>query len=201
MSSSEFLIHIEKYVRDILSGEEIKKRAFHSINHTIEVVMKCEELASYYNVSPADSTALIAAAWFHDTGYLNGSANHEIESAKIALNFLKSFLLNSDYLKSIEDLILATTLPSKPVTLLEEIICDADLHHLGSIDYKKWSLLLRQELERFNGITFLNSEWARQNISFFETHHYFTPHAQKLWSKQKQQNLSQLYLIATNVHS
>lgn len=188
MYSSDFISEVEKYVKLLLKENLRKEMVFHNIDHTVNVVEQCRILGSHYKLSGTDKTVLLTAAWFHDTGYCNGNISHEEQSVKIAFDFLNGWHVTPLYLSIVENLIMTTKLPAKPLTLLEEILCDADMHHLGSPDYGTWCLLLKKELEFLRGTKILASEWAKQNKSFFISHHYFTEIAKTLWENQKQEN-------------
>ncbi len=192
MHASPVLSEVEKHVKNLLNTEELRKRPFHNFNHTLHVVQKCDELATYYKVSAEDKTSLLTAAWFHDTGYLFGNINHEDVSTKIASDLLNNINANTEYIMQVQALILATKLPAKPTNLLQEILCDADLHHLASEDYQQWSNRLRQEMELMTGNSIDATTWTRENISFFEGHRYFTGYAITFWEAQKQLNLQVL---------
>lgn len=192
MHSSPVLSEIEKYVTNLLNIKELQKRPFHNFNHTLHVVHKCDELATYYKVSIADREVLLTAAWFHDTGYLLGNMNHEEESTHIASEFLNRTNANPKFIERVHALILATKLPAKPNTLLQEILCDADLHHLASKDYLQWSNRLRQEVQLLTGNSIDEIAWLKENISFFKSHRYFTEYAIAFWENQKQLNLQDM---------
>ncbi len=192
MRSSPVLSEVEKHVKNLLNADELKKRPFHNFNHTLHVVQKCDELATYYEVSTEDSEALLTAAWFHDTGYLYGNINHEEGSVKIASSFLNSINADLEFIKQVHALILATKLPAKPITLLQKILCDADLHHLASEDYLQWSNRLRKEGQLISGNSIDGVAWIMENISFFRGHHYFTEYAITFWENQKQMNLQEM---------
>jgi predicted metal-dependent HD superfamily phosphohydrolase len=191
MASSQLLIQVEKYIKDLLSIE-LQGRPYHNFNHTAQVAKKCDELASYYGLSELDREALLTAAWFHDTGYLHGGMNHEEESTKIALNFLNELNISVEFIMKVNTLILATKLPARPTTFLQEILCDADLYHLASADYSKWSDRLRQEIQIQRGSPIAEKAWIQENITFYKTHHYFTEYANTFWESQKQLNFQTL---------
>jgi HD superfamily phosphodiesterase len=78
----------EQYVVSIFSDKIGKDLSYHSFEHTREVVINCELIAGNYELSDADYTALILAAWFHDTGYsVPGRKVHEEESQRMLRNF------------------------------------------------------------------------------------------------------------------
>lgn len=189
---SELLTQVETYVRELLGSQLPATRTFHTVDHTVGVVRACQTLASHYGFPGPAMEVLLTAAWFHDTGYVRGGANHEQESVKIAVRFLQDFNLSPEFYFKIEGLINATKISVGPVGLLEEILCDADLSHLGSTDYETWSLLLKKEFELITGKPMTLKAWNKQNIFFFKNHVYYTGYAREHWEPVKQINLSRL---------
>jgi predicted metal-dependent HD superfamily phosphohydrolase len=190
--SSELLTTVEAHVRELLGSQLPATRTFHSVNHTVNVVRACSTLASHYKLPEPSVEVLLTAAWFHDTGYIHGGRNHEQESVKIAVSFLRDFNLPPEFYFKIEGLINATRITARPTGLLEEILCDADLSHLGSTDYETWSLLLKKEFELITEKPMSMRAWNQQNIFFFKSHVYYTLYAREHWEPVKQFNLSQL---------
>ncbi|MVM31485.1 HD domain-containing protein [Spirosoma sp. HMF4905] len=177
--------YFEKHVRPELT--------FHNLTHTQEVVQATDQIARHYQLSEADYLAVMAAAWFHDTGYLDGSPEgHEERSADIAAKFLQHQDQPAALIKSVKHCIRATKVPQAPQNLLEEIICDADLFHLGSDDYNSRQKQLRKELEKVSGTDISGSDWRQQNIDLLSTHKYFTVYAQTLLNKSQADNLRRL---------
>jgi HD superfamily phosphodiesterase len=58
---------------------------YHDCSHTLEVVSAVKELSIAEKLSPLESE--MVATWFHDTGYIKGSENHENESVCIVSDF------------------------------------------------------------------------------------------------------------------
>jgi predicted metal-dependent HD superfamily phosphohydrolase len=185
----ELLRQAENFVTRFLAENLPPTRFFHNIDHTRQVVEQSLFLASHYSIPEVDLNALSIAAWFHDIGYCKGNIEHEEESVNIALVFLRGYDLTPKFRSDVQSLIMATKLPSKPATLIQKILCDADMCHLGAADYEIRSLLLKKELEATKCRTISDSDWVRQNIFFFRSHHYFTDVAKQLWKRQKQNNL------------
>lgn len=71
-------------------------------------------------------------------------------------------------------------------------MCDADLYHLGTDDFKKMNQALRQEQEAYNNKEFSKKEWRQRNIEFLESHQYFTDYCQRRLEPQKQEWIRQL---------
>ena len=67
----------QDFVFNLFKDKLSKVYTYHNLNHTIGVVKAVNILCEKENVSPADTEILSLAAWFHDTGYINGCTNHE----------------------------------------------------------------------------------------------------------------------------
>jgi len=87
-------------------------------------------------------------------------------------------------------------LPQTPHTLIEQIICDADLFHLGTSDFKEKNKLLREELNDFGNMELSKKDWRKKNIEFLLKHTYFTSYA-----KEHLDPLKQVYLQELNKKS
>lgn len=188
----ELFKQAENHVRILLEENLPQASFFHNIDHTVQVVEQCQLLASYTILPEIDTHTLLISAWFHDTGYSKGSDNHEEESVRIAFDFLTKRNVTSEFLAKVQKLILSTKVTARTSSLAEEIIRDADMHHLGSPHYETWSRRLKKELEHLHGIKKSDIEWTKQNIAFFKSHHYHTRIAKTLWERQKQKNLFRL---------
>ena len=116
--------------------------------------------------------ALTAAA-LHDSGFTMGNDIHEIRSCEIARQILPSYDYTTQEIKTIEGMILATTIPHNPENLSEQVICDADLDYLGRIDFTVRAEKLFQEL-KLQGIVTDRTAWNNIQVKFLRQHKYFT---------------------------
>ncbi len=183
----------EQYVVNLFSQKIGKDFIFHSFNHTREVVLHTELIAGNYELSEEDHTALILAAWFHDTGYSAGlKKKHEEESQKIASDFLLKHNAPQSLIDKVKGCIIATRMPQSPSNLIEQIICDADLFHLGTKDFKEKNKMLRQEINSFEEEKIGKKEWANLNIEFLDRHRYFTEYAREMLEPVKRSHLREL---------
>ena len=83
----------------------------------------------------------------------------------------------------------------------QEIICDADLHHLGMPDMVKKSELLRRELDS-KGIKKTNEvEWLKISFDFINNHNFFTASAEKVYGPQKKINQKKIEEKLKSIHS
>ena len=162
---------------------------FHDYNHTKETVVAGWEIAEGMQVSADELETVLLACWLHDLGLLHARDNHEVISAEIAKNFLAKHGVSREKIKDVNVCILATKIPQRPATMLEKIVCDADISHLGKDSYFKKNALLRREFELNRRETYSDMEWWLLNKDFFQKHRYFTSYALKRYNPQKILNL------------
>jgi predicted metal-dependent HD superfamily phosphohydrolase len=196
MTENQFqvLAAAQNYATDLYQTKVSKSIHFHTLQHTQEVLAASEKMAEYYQLADEDRFSLSLAAWFHDTGYSGGTAKgHEELSVELALKFLNEHQIGQPVIDKVKGCINATRIPQTPNSLIEQIICDADLFHLGTGDFKEKNRLLREELNDFGGNNLSKKDWRRLNIDFLEKHNYFTSYA-----KENLQPLKTVYLDELN---
>jgi predicted metal-dependent HD superfamily phosphohydrolase len=163
---------------------------YHDLTHTQQVVDAAEQIAAHYRLQEQDQMVVMVAAWFHDTGYLLGSfREHEDKGAELARAFMKEQQVPEPIQQQVAGCIMATKMPQNPHNLLEEIVCDADLFHLGSKHYKERSKAMRQEAEATLGKDISSGAWAGTSLVFLENHQYFTDYCRVLLKQQKEDNI------------
>ena len=156
-----------------LENELDSRLGYHNITHTLDVLEQAEVLAEQEKVTDKHDLLLLKiAAVFHDSGFLFVYKNHEEKSCEIASESLRNVFSEED-IKKVFGMIMATKIPQTPNTLLEQIICDADLDYLGRNDFEPISRNLYKEFLTFKIIP-EDIIWDHIQIKFFESHHYFT---------------------------
>lgn len=180
---------VSTYVTLFLSENLSDELIFHNINHTYEVVAAAKEIGSQCRLSEDEMSVLEVAAWFHDCGYANTYIGHEDESKKIASDFLEFFGCDKNLINSVLNCIEATKYPPRPSSLVEKILCDADLYHLTRANYQEYEKALRQEFETFLKMSYSNEDWRILNCRFLAGHSYCTDYGQKVLSHLKEINV------------
>ena len=166
---------------------------YHNLDHTLNVVSKAAAIARHYELGDGDFFIVVTAAWFHDTGYLNGPAkDHELRSAAVAESFLQGKGFDAEGISKVRNCILATRLPQQPATRLEQIVCDADLFHFGTGDFKELNKKMKKEAEMHYGRKIEKEEWRTGTLKLLEAHHFHTDYAQSLLNKTKEQNVNSI---------
>lgn len=192
MNFHQLLEEVKQYVLSYFEAHHDPELTYHNLKHSKEVVTTATRLANHYQLNDQDFFIVITAAWFHDTGYFTDRANHELKSADLAGNFLKERQVEKNIIDQVKACIQATCMPQKPTGLLQEILCDADLFHLGTDDFTENSKRLRKELETVKHLNLDKQQWREKNIEFMEAHHYFTDYARLLLNDEKAKNLHKL---------
>src|SRR5579875_1099859 len=125
-----------EYVTNIFTHNVKPEFVFHNLEHTEDVVEACSKMADHYELNEEDRLVLLLAAWFHDTGYSQGTAaGHEEESIRHATQFLTQNDADAALIQRVSSCIAATRMPQSPVNLVEKILFDADLFHLATDDF------------------------------------------------------------------
>jgi len=180
---------LEQEIIEMLRTKIPSDVPYHNVEHTKDVCAAAERLGRLESVNEHDLLLLKTAALFHDTGYVVARSEHEERSCEIARERLSAENVLADEIEQVCKLILATRVPQRPATHLEEILCDADLDYLGRDDFQEISDKVFAEFQTF-GVVHDRQEWQQLQVKFFETHHYFTPSAIRLRQQKKEENLS-----------
>ena len=158
----------------------------------MDVLIGVEVIATAENVTDEEDMLLLrTAALFHDMGQIVQSKGHENISCDYAREILPRYCYSQEQIDKICTLIMATQLPPKPSTLLECIMCDADLDYLGRSDFIPVSDTLYDELHVQNIVTDKNT-WNKQQIKFISNHTYFTNFAKNNREVNKQKQIKRL---------
>ncbi len=192
VEKSLILTTVETHARQYIPERVPERYVYHDLQHTLNVVNSSREIAGYYPLSEEERESLEIAAWFHDIGYDEGPEGHEARSAAQARSFLSEREFPEERIQRIEACILATKMPTQPQSLLEEILCDADLNHLGKKSYWERCSRVRQELVTVRNIVMSDAEWVDFELKFLHQHHFYTAAAKALYSKRKQKHIQQL---------
>lgn len=193
MDSQSLLQETERFVTHFFATRISPAFLFHNIDHTKDVVKAATFLADYYQIPADDRQVVLLAAWFHDTGYSSGSArSHEKISKEVAADFLQQHQVDAATIEKVGNCIMATQWPQCPVNLTEQILCDADLFHLGTDAFEEKNKQLRKELNTLFDKKLSKKEWREKNIVFLQQHRYFTDYGRKNLQPVKQQHLQEL---------
>ena len=139
---------LDQYIRELFRDELPGRIKYHNADHTLHqtkgVVAVANHLAILENISENDRELLVAAAYFHDTGYIREYDKNEPIAARMAGRILKLIGYEPDEIQKVQEMILSTDLEVEPKNRIERILCDADLDNLGREDFLELDDKLRE---------------------------------------------------------
>ncbi|TWR29195.1 phosphohydrolase [Mucilaginibacter pallidiroseus] len=194
MNYNQLLKQVKEYVNAYYKNHNDDRLVYHCKDHTEDVVKASVKIGNHYQLNDHDFFVVQAAAWFHDLGYMIDVNDHETESSKLAETFLKQHGVEEPVINDVKDCIMATRMPQQPKNLLQSILCDADLFHLGTDDFAKKDKRLFKEFKLLQSIDLTKNEWRRKSIQFLQSHRYHTDYCQVLLNSGKEANIKALQL-------
>ncbi len=184
--------HAKRHALERLEQELPPGLYYHNMLHTTDDVLPAVlRLAEGEGVQGEALEMLLTAACFHDLGFIETRAGHEMVSARFAAQVLPGFGYSEEHLQIVQSIIMATVVPQNPRSLLEQIMADADLDVLGRDDFMSSNNNLRRELAFF-GQEFSDEEWYSSQLEFVEAHTYFTGAARSLRDAGQAKNIAEL---------
>lgn len=181
-----------KHCSNLLQNGTCKNLPFHNLVHTQEVIDKVSLISNTMGIQPKEADFIVIAACFHDTGYSETFKDHEEASKRLATQYLVKTNYTNAEIDKVCSYIEATKMPQNPQDIYAEVLCDADLFHLGTTDFWYRNLLLRKEWELFYDIKISDKEWQLRNVKFLEKHQFKTSYGKEVLEKGKQENLNKL---------
>jgi len=185
----------EDYILARLRNELDPNLTYHSVSHTLDVLDSAVRLATMEGLSEEELLMLKTACLYHDSGMLRTYRGHEEASADICKETLPGFGYSAMHIEVITNMILTTKLPQCAMSLLDKILCDADLDYLGRPDCFMIAHRLKYEWEVLGINKMSLFDWYQIQKDFLTNHRYFTGSAIKLRQSGKQENLSQVEVI------
>jgi predicted metal-dependent HD superfamily phosphohydrolase len=192
MNYLEMAAKVQQHLLSFFNAQNDDSLVYHNLDHTQSVVKAATRIANHYQLDERDYFIVITAAWFHDSGYFLDYYNHEEKGIELARTFLQSQHVDEEIISKVSQCIQATKMPQRAEQRLEEIVCDADLFHLGTDEFPEKNRLMRQEAQMKKGIRIDKATWRNGTIKLLETHHYFTDFCQLLLNDTKNENLQRL---------
>jgi HD superfamily phosphodiesterase len=188
----------KQFILAKLRAELSDRLKYHGLHHTLDVLKMASELCESEGVGEHDRVLVKTAALFHDAGFVkNKHAGHEDEGCALVRENLPGFGYNPADIECICGMIMATKIPQSPNSLLEQILCDADLDYLGREDFFAIGETLFEELHDYKLIGD-EQTWNRLQVSFLNAHRFHTQTNKTLREPVKRRYLEDLQdLVAT----
>jgi predicted metal-dependent HD superfamily phosphohydrolase len=192
MSRNTLIHKARAHVEALLKAAKPEWVTYHNFEHAKAVAKASKIIGTACRLSPEDLEGAILAAWFHDAGYVEAIESHEEKSVEIATSFLRENGYPETKIARVAGCIRATKMPQNPKTLMEKVLCDADISHLASKDFPEVSELIRLEIEHHMGRKLGEAEWLTMNIVFVAGHQYHTDYARSKYAPQHAANVAAL---------
>ena len=187
-----------RYVLQRLERELPVNLFFHGIHHTRDDVLPAaERLAGLEGIAGEELLLLRTAALYHDIGYIVQYNKNEPIGVRIAAETLPGFGYSKGQVERVGRIIMPTQLQSvdnkliqipDPKDILQLLICDADLDHLGKEDFFAKGENLRREWIEY-GMPYTPQEWVKVQYDFQLWNSYFTAAAKRLRDEGKKKNI------------
>ena len=185
---NNILSKVKAFIGKTFQQKGSEESCYHNFTHTAEVVKAADEIATAIGIADEEREVLLIASWFHDIGHIETCEGHEDIGIEIAKKFLGEAGYSEDKITKVVSLINSTRMPRNPKNLLEEIICDADLYHLGTNEFEQKTKLYKNELESLVGHNIPEKDWLKNNVRFLEEHQFYTDYAKQRFETQKNIN-------------
>lgn len=190
MPQSSLIARARAYTSKLL--EYCHNYPFHNPEHTTSVFDRATYLALIEGIADEDLEDLQIACLFHDTGFTRQYPKNEYLGALIARKWLEETGHPEHRIQKIEEIIMATVLFSKPNTILEGIIQDADLDNIGTKDSFTFSQNLLKELRSIAGTEVSDCTYWQFTYRVHANFHFYTKTARHEREKQLARNVKHL---------
>ncbi len=185
------ILDVEEFVMEKLAKELPEDLFFHNTKHTSHVYTQVELLGRGEKVSEEDLLMLRTAALLHDMGYIDTMDDHETRSVEYAREILPLYHYNEEQIEQVCKLIMATSIPPDPQNILEQILCDANLDHIGRVDFLIQSDKLFQEYRMRHKVK-SKKDWNQYQVNLLESHEFYTNIARKMREISKEQQIENI---------
>jgi len=186
----------EKFIRDLFKKKGRKNLTYHNIAHTEYVAKQAKFIGKKSGLSDEALSIVIVAAWFHDSGFIVSSRDHEEESKKIAREFLTSKEVSEDFMNSVDFCIEATKMPQNPADdLLAQVVCDADMSYLSEDFYLDRTVQLRKEWNSESDTKLSRKTYYEETVDLFNNHRYYTDFGENEFTAGKAKNFQLLHTL------
>jgi len=184
--------HMRNDIVNRLKSNLPEELVYHDLYHTLNVEKSSLRIARLEGLNEEEIMLLRTAVLYHDCGFIFTYHRNELHGVRMMEQSLPKYGYDQTQINTIRSMILATSLGVEPVTLLEEIMCDADHDYLGRADYFMVAQKLRVELAAY-GTVLTEEEWLNFQLKYLEEEHEFhTATAKNIRERGKQNRIYEL---------
>ena len=164
-----------------------KNNHYHNYPHELEVYHAVTRIGKAEGLSDYQLFILKTGALVHDLYVSPKRKDNEERTVQIVQIYLPEFGYTSEETDATSALVLATKMPQNPTTLMEKVICDADLDNFGREDFMEKGEMIREEL----GIP-RSLKWYEGALELIRNHKYWTEYQRSFRDYGKLTNICKL---------
>lgn len=187
---SELIQRARSYAEELFTDKAFSKHVYHNLNHTLDVADAARLIADKCELTGDQKESVVLAAWLHDTGHITGDIGHEKAGAEKAKRLLVEWGADKQKITAVTEAIEATRMPQQPRSIIDMVLCDADLYHLATPQCLEKSEKLRREWYLLRGVQMTDKEWLRSSLKFMEEHQYHTVYGKTILETEKLKNIA-----------
>jgi class 3 adenylate cyclase/HD superfamily phosphodiesterase len=184
--------HMRNDIVNRLKSTLPEEMIYHDLAHTLNVEKSALRLARLEGLDDEEIMLLRTAVLYHDSGFIFTYSRNELHGVRMMEQSLPKYGYDPEQIAAIRSMILATSSGNEPVTLLEQIMCDADHDYLGRADYYMVAEKLREEIAVF-GTTMSEEEWLNFQLGYLQHEHkFYTSTSKNIRERGKQNRIAEL---------
>jgi hypothetical protein len=185
---SKILESARAHVEQLFNNDLKKGFAYHSLERTLEVTEKAEQIAEQMSLTNAEQEALLLASLFHDAARsVSPKGELSTESAVLAREFLEEASYEPKQIDQVCEVIIQAGLQSGTTLIPARILKDAMLAYLSSEHYLRHLENLRWEERIYNNLQHDENNWLKLQRNRLMDEQFYTEAGKKLFGKQKKQ--------------
>src|SRR5690606_26826231 len=119
------------FVYDLLKERLPESILFHNYRFTVDVANSARKIGEKAGLSAEDLQLVTIAAWFHNTGFTEGTNGHIEASVRIAAGFLEAHEVTDEDIARVAALIRIAHSEAEPEDDAERVMQDAARAYLG----------------------------------------------------------------------
>ncbi|MDH4474053.1 MAG: adenylate/guanylate cyclase domain-containing protein [Fluviicola sp.] len=184
--------HMRNDIVNRLKSTLPEEMIYHDLAHTLNVEKSALRLARLEGLNEEEIMMLRTAVLYHDSGFIFTYHRNELHGVRMMEQSLPKYGYDPEQIAAIRAMILATSSGNEPITLLEQIMCDADHDYLGRADYYMVAEKLREEIAIF-GTTMTEEEWLSFQLTYLQNdHRFYTSTSKNIRERGKQNRIAEL---------
>ena len=182
---------VEAFIENLFNEKIPEYLTYHDLVHTRYVADQAKLIGEKSGLSEEELNIVLAATWFHDSGFAVSTEEHEKEGQNIAKEYLSSQGIETQIIDRVLFCIGATKMPQNPGDdNLAKVLCDADMSYLASDFYMDRTKLLRKEWNHISEEKMSKRSYWEETVEMFGNHNYYTEYGKKELSPEKEKNLT-----------